>query len=114
MSYARWSDDCYQSDVYVYESDTGFVVHVSTNRYASNERRPTFPRIVTGDSLLRYFQQCSAWVRGATVEPIGLPHDGKTLTADTPKECISILTELQKLGYIVPQRAIDALNEEAK
>lgn len=45
--------------------------------------------------------------------PIGLDHDGETFRDDTAGECADRLTELKAMGYNVPQRAIDALREEA-
>lgn len=32
MSYCRWSSDDYQCDIYAYEAEDGFVVHVASSR----------------------------------------------------------------------------------
>lgn len=47
------------------------------------------------------------------LRPIGLPHDGEGFNDATPAECADRLESLRALGYVVPQRAIDALREEA-
>lgn len=45
--------------------------------------------------------------------PIGLPHDGKTFNDESSAACAARLIELREMGYIVPQRAIDALLSES-
>jgi len=45
---------------------------------------------------------------------IKLPHAGERFNDPTPEACAVRLTLLRKLGYNVPQYAIDALVEEAK
>lgn len=32
MSYCRWSSDDFQCDVYCYEADEGFIIHVAVSR----------------------------------------------------------------------------------
>ena len=45
--------------------------------------------------------------------PIGLPHDGEYLTAPDAESAAEVLEYLKKVGYNVPQYAIDALHDEA-
>ncbi len=40
MSYCRWSDDDFQCDIYAFEDETCFVVHVATNRRTPEESLP--------------------------------------------------------------------------
>jgi hypothetical protein len=42
MSYCRWSSDNWKSDVYVYEGDVGYVIHVASRRRARSPI-PTLP-----------------------------------------------------------------------
>lgn len=128
MSYCRFSSDNWWSDVYVYQSAGGWITHVAGMRGVI---RPvpdiiscSFSAWLCGRGGAAY----KAWIRFALLwqrflhrpslrlipmRPIGLPHDGETFTADTPSECADTLECLRSLGYRVPQRAIDALREEA-
>ena len=45
---------------------------------------------------------------------IGLPCDGMTFNSETPGDCADQLEYLRRLGYIVPQYAIDTLRDEQK
>jgi hypothetical protein len=46
------------------------------------------------------------------LRPIGLPHDGKNFSSDTPGDCADLLERLRAIGYVVPDYAINALREE--
>lgn len=121
MSYCRFSTDCYQSDVYVYDSDNGIVCHVASNRLVSPNPRPKWTPRQDGEDnnsyvvtcLVDYMRACSEWAKNATRTPIGLSRDGRCFTFDTPSECIEGLEIMRAEGYVVPQSAIDALREEA-
>lgn len=116
MSYCRWSSECWKSDVYVYEDTSGgFTIHVAGRRYVSDTPRPVLSENATIEEEIKYFiEDCSAWVKTATLEPIGLSEDGKSFNVETPKEAADKLIELQELGYCVPEYAIDALIEESE
>jgi hypothetical protein len=115
MSYCRWGDDCFQSDIYCYEGESGFQIHIAARKYVSNKPRPTKP---SGENNLNdwfnYYKACSKWVRQAEVEPIGLPYDGESYGFETKAECLEKLIELREIGYRVPQYAIDLLSEPRK
>jgi hypothetical protein len=113
MSYSRWSDECFQSDVYVYESRGGFVIHMAVSRYLSEEPRPEKPRGESVEDHLAYRTASLEWATRARKEPIGLPHDGEDFGLASARECAEKLLELREAGYYVPQHAIDALMEEA-
>jgi len=117
VSYCRWSSDDHQCDVYVYESDRGFVTHVAANRWVFAEPMPDpVPVGTTETEVLRWLERgraVSAILDRSTTDPIGLPHDGEDLTDPNPGACADRLETLRALGYRVPQFAIDALREEA-
>lgn len=113
MSYCRWSSDCYESDIYCYEADSGIRIHVATQKYVSDAPRPVLQGKTTNDHL-DYYHACNVWIESAHIEPIGLPYDGCDYDYDTPREAAEKLIELQKVGYHVPQYAIDALLEEGE
>ena len=99
MSYCRFSSDGFQCDVYVYQSDEGYITHVAANR------RPR--RITNMDDRKEFDDPTNAPVK------IGLSEDGHTFVDATPGECAARLTWLHSLGYHVPQEAIDDLRAEA-
>lgn len=81
MSFARWTDD---SDLYVYESDEGFMIHIAGRRKNAD----------------------------GELEDIALPEVGKTFVLDTPGECADKCEELGRLGYAVPDYLLSELREE--
>jgi len=119
MSYCRWSSNDFQCDVYVYESDMGFVIHVASNRLTWLVPLPK-PYTGYGDE----FDFENWYHRHRTVmdlmddetthtrAPIGLPHDGETFVEDSPGRAATKLSELQALGYQVPDGVITDLLEE--
>ncbi len=114
MSYCRWSSDDYQSDVYAYEAETGFVVHVASSRYKFSSPLPS-PVSYAEDGFDAWFarqQAVTRMVDAADSVPIGLSLDGESLSYDTPGECADGLDRLRLFGYRVPQYAIDSLREE--
>lgn len=111
MSYCRWSSDGFQCDVYVYESNEGYTIHVAGNR---RPRRVVDIDFSSQESLAASIKQQRQELDDPTNEPvkIGLSEDGKTFVDPTPGECAERLTWLQGLGYHVPQDVIDDLRDE--
>lgn len=129
MSYCRFSSDDWRSDVYVYEHFAGgFVTHV-----ASNKPRGYVPRTLswppyawkTGTLWRRIgyavwfrlhwwsYNLQMAYIEVMPRRQLGLPSDGETYSDPDAEECVARLLGLRKLGYCVPQGAINALMEEA-
>lgn len=141
MSYCRWSSMNWRCDVYVYESCSGgWMTHVAGRRRAVPPI-PDLPLSLvpnfggTWNQETREFDYPTRWRKVAArmffgfwawwhnrihmgslhlipLRPIGLPHDGESFNDDTPGECAERLQRLRQLGYIVPQRTIDALLAE--
>lgn len=120
MSYCRWSSDQFRSDIYCYESNHGFVIHVAANRLVSDQPRPECqasnvsiddPRWV--ELSMNDWSAICAWADAARPEPITLEHAGEQFVEATAGECADRLRQLRELGYHVPQYALDALDEEA-
>lgn len=121
MSYCRWSGNDFQCDVYVYEAEDGFTIHVAGMRIRWTAPLP--PPLPTYDPDTWDFH---AWYERHRIvsdmldddtthvrEPIGLPHDGESFYGiETPGECADKLVELREVGYMVPDYAINALREE--
>ena len=115
MSYCRWSSDDYQCDIYAYESEDGFVVHVATNRRTPDE---PFPEPVSYheagfEAWMDRERRVVEMMKASPSKLLNLPHDGESSSFDTAVECAIELERLKGCGYNVPQYAIDALREEA-
>jgi len=120
MSYCRWSSCDFWSDVYVYEHVDGtWTTHVASNRVVGDipKELPLPQTPLPGpewDAWHAAHQAQHEWLQTCEHRDIGLPHDGETFKDVGPAECRDGLLHLRKLGYHVPQFAIDALDEEAK
>lgn len=114
MSYCRWSSNDFDCDLYIYESDAGFQVRVASGRH-DIDRSLLPPPVSYADDPGGWFARGTAvteLVRGATVVPIGLPHDGESHTFDTAGECADFVERLAAVGYHVPADVVDALRED--
>jgi hypothetical protein len=140
MSYCRFSSLNFMSDVYVYESEDGWVTHVASNRLLFPPL-PPFPRGLYPDLKGRwdqatkkvvypnfwyailgglFFGAVAKWERLRTGVLRKIPrraikhrHAGKMFADSTPLRCAIRLRSLRHLGFVVPQYAIDALEREA-
>lgn len=117
MSYCRWSSLDFQCDLYIYESDSGFEVHVASHRRVFAEPlpgrlpMPGDPDYDLGPWIERH-QQVMQLVDRAELVPIGLPHDGESLLCDGPGECADTVERLLALGYVAPGGLVAALRDE--
>lgn len=120
MSYARFSSDDFRSDVYVYESADGFVLHVASNRANITEEQyaalPTAGDLTSEEGIKAYLDHNNALhqliMTGANSEAIDHPQAGETYVLDAPGDCADKLEELRKEGFYIPQFAINTLREE--
>jgi hypothetical protein len=118
VSYCRWSSDWYRSDVYVYESDDGFVTHVAATRWVHATGLPC-PRPatiqlpdLTAHAAIALAKAQDEWFANCRLENIGLPYDGRGFTDGSPRECAETLAMLAGCGYRVPDGVIETLLEE--
>lgn len=130
MSYARFSSDDFRSDVYAYESVYGGIsIHVAGNRV-----RGWIPRtfhipiqwvIESHHSKLkdlRYRMAVRLYVLTYRIQSWYLSvaprkfysgaYAGETVYCDSHEEAIDALKMLKRLGYRVPQHAIDRIHED--
>ncbi len=114
MSYCRWSSDDYQCDIYCYESEDGYVIHVAGNRWVPTEPLPPLIEGIAENFEAWYarHQTIMGMVEKADRKPIGLACDGENFGFDTAGECAAKLVELKAMGYNVPDYAIRSLEEE--
>lgn len=116
MSYCRWSTDDFRCDIYCHEScGGGWDIHVAAVRHRLKNLPPLIP--FTPENLTAWFERhkkVMAMVHRAKRFTIGLPYDGRSYNEPTARDTANRLIELKRVGYNVPQGAIDALLEEAK
>lgn len=100
MSYCRWSSDSHRCDIYAYESDAGFEVHVARSRYNLPDH-VCAPMWDDPDWANKY-NEWSEILRASELFPIGLPFDGESYVFDTENEMFACFAELAHAGYNVP------------
>lgn len=116
MSYCRFSSDNWKSDVYVYESDNGFVIHVAGARYTTEiPNVPPMPSGGTYEEWKEWFnlhnKQMKA-VSSAPTKTIGGDYDSQTFICETAEETLDKLKDIKEHGYNVPDFAFESLKEE--
>ena len=109
MSYCRFSDDNWKSDVYIYESADGYVCHVASNRIVGDIPKVEYNTTV-GFAMSHPIQM--NYVENAERVAIGGVHDGETRVFDTLQELSDFTGELIAAGYHVPAWAIDSIMKE--
>lgn len=120
MSYVRFSsydpESGCSSDVYVFESETGFAVCVAGRR--SDMKVIPIENYLTNvpESFLEAYNKQREMVKSKeykdSIYNINFPHAKGSFNFETPTEAAEFLKELRSLGYRVPQYAIDALLDE--
>ena len=114
MSFCRFSDDNWKSDVYAYESKHGFELHVASKRIIGDI--PAIPSIgdipyIEPGEFLRAHQAQRSFLETAERVPIGGPHDGESFRYATLRELYNALLELRFDGYHVPDFALEEIEE---
>lgn len=107
MSYCRFSSMTWRCDVYAYETDDGFVVHVAGRRHAGPI--PALPDILTvplAEFQAAYERQHEA-LDACELVKIGLPCDGETFCLATEEDMVGKLQELAAMGYVIPDDLLD-------
>jgi hypothetical protein len=112
MSFCRWSDDDFQCDIYAYESEMGFEVHVAANRVVGPV--PHLPNIlkVSNKEFSDALKKQLEYLRNAERRKIGLRYDGQSFSFDTIQEMLEKLEQLKSVGYNVPERVLENIRTE--
>lgn len=115
MSYCRWSTDDFQCDIYAYASGEGVVIHVAARRAHFTEPLPE-PIPLTPERTLEWAERhakVSTMLQHAEGEWIDLPNAGHTFIESSPAEAAARLRELARIGFRVPARVIEDLEQES-
>ena len=112
MSYCRFSSDNWKSDVYAYESESGYEIHVAASRHVGDiPKLPDISKVDEFEYLEAYMKHLEA-IDNARLVNIGGRYDGMSATFDTPEELHVFMEHLQKEGYHVPSYVFETLKEE--
>lgn len=112
MSYCRFSTDDFQTDIYCYKSDNGYVIHVAKNKRVFTEKLPPKVDLKNITDYLERWNTVLKMVDKAERVPIGLEFDGETYINRTPQELLQTLLMLKEAGYRFPNYVIDIVREE--
>ena len=110
MSFCRFSDDNWKSDIYAYEAKDGYVIHVASNRHVGDIPAIDWSGDPTSLHLSRQ-AQIKALDR-CDIVAIGGAYDGKTFVFRTPQEVIKCVLMLIDEGYHVPHWVIPEMKRE--
>jgi hypothetical protein len=102
MSYCRWSSDDFRCDVYAYESDAGFIVHVANSMYIGDIPRVPFILDVSNEEFLKAYHAQHDFLKTAKQKKIGLENDGENFQYDSLPEMLGALRGLKNKGYRIP------------
>lgn len=116
MSWCRFSSDNFRCDLYVYESDDGFAVHVASNRHMGPLLEFPYlgdiPSDADGVARWTYLHQAATRpLEDCPTIPIGGPYDGQAFYALAPDELVETLEMLRDAGYLMPRTLIDDAHE---
>lgn len=115
ISYCKWSDENYRSDVCCYRDNTGaIIVHVSTHRLDSLP--PIVPSIdlTPIDDFIEAYNKHNEFMQTVKRIPIGLEHDGVTFRHQYESQLLQTLGMLKQAGYHIPARLIDYLQQDIR
>ena len=112
MSYCRWSSDNYPCDVYAYETEWGFQVHVADKRYVGDI--PSLPDIlkVSNSEFFEAYKRQMEAIDKAESRKIGGEYDGKSFGYDTLEELLEGLLDIRSKGYLVPDWVFGVIRDE--
>jgi hypothetical protein len=102
MSFCRWSSDDFRCDIYAYESEAGFIVHVASSRYLGDIPRVPFILDVSNEEFIKAYNAQHEFLKTAKQQKIGLEHDGETFQYDSLPEMLGGLRDLKNKGYRIP------------
>lgn len=112
MSYCRFSSDNWKSDVYVYEAEAGFTVHVALSRFVG-DIPPLLPWSEKNhDAWVKSYEEQMEVVSRLPTQHIGGPFDGKTFIYRNLAELRIGLRGLQAAGYHIPEFVFEMIDED--
>lgn len=116
MSYCRWSSNNFNCDIYAYESEFGYQIHVADNRVVGEIPKLQHPTDWKDKTQRELFAQSHrdqmAFLDKCERRKIGLPEDGKTFLFSSLENFRDKLSELRKMGYNFPDYVFEEIEAE--
>lgn len=121
MSYCRWSSMNGACDIYAYEGQWGYEIHVAARKRVNIENAPPDPydAFLLDDkenAVATYVARKEAWDKWSMENdkfvPIGLAYDGMSYTEDCLEDFKTRLLMLREAGYRFPDYVLTAIEEE--
>lgn len=119
MSYCRWSTDNFKCDIYAYQSDNGYEIHVAANRYVGEPPKVDYSLITKKDyteedkqEYLRQEKIRRDWMDKAERKNIELPYAGESFTCPDLETFLEQMIELKTVGYNFPDGVLETIKEE--
>lgn len=113
MAYCRWSSQDFACDLYAYESDAGYTIHVASYRVVGDVP-PLSWEFEDRDAWFDAYRAQHEFLAEAAHEPIGLPYDGDTFVFDTLEEFGACFRMLREAGYRFPDAVFALIAEERR
>lgn len=115
MSYCRFSSDDFQSDVYAYaDVNGGYTVWLAARRLVG--KLTPLPELTKGniEEYMRAVEVQRGELETMDKGPVNLPYAGERINYVTLEDFLDGMLYLRKLGYHVPNEAIDRIREEMR
>lgn len=116
MSYCRLSTDAFQCDVYCYESQEGWRVHLAALRNLFVPPKHDDDWYLNGEEGIKqfseYMEAVSKLLAKSKAEVITSPNAGKSFCYATPGDCADALEEFRSEGFRFPASVLEELREE--
>ena len=103
MSYCRWGNDGFSSDLYIFRDEDGYTTMVAKYRYTD--------KVVGIDSIVKD-KLTNVHLTNSDVIPIGLKLDGQNFHDKTLEQLLERITNLRSIGYKVPEQAFERIRRE--
>lgn len=112
MSYCRWSSDDFKCDVYAYESEDGYQIHVAAQRVVGDV--PPLLNILEVDteSFMESYRKQREYLETAERKKIGLEYDGMSFSLDTLDGFLEKLKDIKAKGYNIPDYVFECIFSE--
>lgn len=113
MSYCRWSSMNFKCELYAYESEEGFVIHVAGNKVVGDVP-PLADFFGDMDEFLRSMVVQHKFLETAERRNIGLEDDGKSFICENLESFKEKLLELRAKGYTFPDYVLEDVEQEIR
>lgn len=113
MSLCRFSCDNFKCDLYAYESEEGFMIHVADARPSGRVPKITADPIKDPDKFFKQHDKQHRFLDKCKYKKINLKYAGTSFVVQEPEEFLAKLKELKKIGYRFPDHVLEVAEHEA-